>query len=162
MKVIITDIEDFSLPVEGEYKLIQPTASIHNCVGCFGCWVKTPGQCVIRDEYGDMGRLLGHCSELVLVSRCVYGSTSPFVKTVLDRSISYIHPDFVVRQGELHHKRRYDNVFTLSAHFYGEDITEQEKATARRLMKANTVNYDNKLGQVCFYRSVEEMEGVLL
>ncbi|MBN2526721.1 MAG: hypothetical protein JXR76_10025 [Deltaproteobacteria bacterium] len=24
--------------------------SISRCTGCFGCWVKTPGQCVVADD----------------------------------------------------------------------------------------------------------------
>lgn len=110
MKLIITDIEDFKIPVEGEYKLIQPNGKLHHCIGCFGCWVKTPGKCVIHDGYEGTGIDMGKCTEMILISRCCYGSVSPFVKTVQDRAISYINPDFVMRKGKMHHKRRYKNI----------------------------------------------------
>ena len=101
MKLIITDIENFNIPVKGEYKLIKPQGDIRHCIGCFGCWVKTPGQCVIHDGYENTGADMGKCSELILISKCCYGSVSPFVKNVQDRAISYIHPDFVIRKGEM-------------------------------------------------------------
>ena len=25
------------------------------CIGCFGCWLKTPGTCVIKDGFENMG-----------------------------------------------------------------------------------------------------------
>lgn len=162
MKLIITDIEDFHLPVKGSHKIIKPQTDIRHCIGCFGCWVKTPGQCVIHDGYENTGIDMSKCTELILISRCCYGCTSPFVKTVQDRAISYIHPDFVLRKGEMHHKRRYQNVITLSAHFYGEDITDAEKETARNIIHDNADNYDARVGEICFYRSVKELEDIAL
>lgn len=162
MKLIITDIENFSIPVEGEYKVISPKGDIRCCIGCFGCWVKTPGRCVLLDGYQDTGIEMGKCTELILVSRCYYGSVSPFVKMVQDRAISYIHPDFVMRKGEMHHKRRYQNVITLSSHLYGENITEDEKETARALLQANADNYDGVVKSVSFYPSVEQLENIVL
>lgn len=162
MKLIITDLQDFSVPVEGEHKIIKPQKPIHPCTGCFGCWGKTPGKCVIHDGYEDTGMLMGKCTELILVSRCYYGSVSPFVKMVQDRSISYIHPDFVMRKGEMHHKRRYENVISLSAYFYGKDITDLEKETAREVIAANADNYDGLVKNVCFYRTAEELEDIIL
>ena len=161
-KLIITDLENFSIPVEGEYKVIKPQGEIRHCIGCFGCWVKTPGECVLHDGYEKTGSDMGHCTELILVSRCYYGSVSPFVKTVQDRAISYIHPDFVMRKGEMHHKRRYQNTISLSAHLYGENMTEIEKETARQLLQANADNYDGLVKEVFFYQSVKELEGIVL
>ena len=43
--------------------------------------------------------------ELVLVSRCCFGGPGPFVKNVLDRCISYVHPYFVIKNGEMHHRQ---------------------------------------------------------
>lgn len=105
---------------------------------------------------------MGKCSELIIVSRCCYGSVSPFVKMVQDRAISYIQADFVIRKGKMHHKRRYQNVITLSEHLYGENITDEEKETARELLMANADNYDGVVKDVHFYKSVEELEGVAL
>ena len=165
MKIIITDIENFALPVEGEHKIIGPSkagASIKNCIGCFGCWHKTPGECVIKDDFARTGAAIGHCDELIFVSKCCYGSLSPFCKMVLDRSISYVHPNFVMRRGEMHHKRRYDNVITVTAHFYGENMTDAEKETAEKLMQANADNYDGFVKAVHFHPSMESLKGVTL
>lgn len=162
MKLIITDTDISNIRIEGEHRIIQPQGEIHPCIGCFGCWVKTPGKCVIQDGYEDTGVWMSKCTELIFVSRCCYGSLSPFVKTVQDRAISYLHPDFVLRKGELHHKRRYENVIHLSAYFYGEQITEQEKETAKRILEANADNYDGQVKEIRFYKTVKELEGVTL
>lgn len=162
MKLIITDIDHFNIPVEGDCKIINPKGPIHPCIGCFGCWIKTPGKCVIHDGYEGTGIDGSKCTELILISRCCYGSLSPFVKTVLDRTISYVHPDFVIRKGEMHHKRRYDNVISLSGYFYGEAITDAEKETARNILEANADNLDGSLKSVHFYRTVKELEGIAL
>ena len=164
MKLIITDLEDFNIPVKGDYKLIKLEGEIHNCTGCFGCWLRTPGRCVIHDGYENTGIYMSKCEEYIIVSRCVYGSVSPFVKAVQDRALSYIHPDFVIRGGEMHHKRRYSNVLEVSAHFYAGDraITDAEKDTARKLIQANIDNYDGRLKGVMFYDSVKGLEGLTL
>lgn len=162
MKLIITDIEDFNLPVTGEHKLIKPNGQIQNCIGCFGCWVRTPGRCVIHDGYEDTGIDMSKCTEMILISKCCYGSVSPFVKTVQDRAISYIHPDFVQRKREMHHKRRYQNVIALSAYFYGPNITDAEKETAISILSANADNYDGYVKGVRFCESLTEMEGISL
>lgn len=161
MKLLIHDLKEEKfkelLPLNDDMMIVSDDSAIHNCIGCFGCWVKTPGACVIRDKYGDMGEKLSKCDEVIIISKCFYGGFSPFVKNVLDRSISYIHPYFVIRNGEMHHRRRYDNPFNLLAIFYGEDITEQEKQTAEKLIRANAVNLDCSVHRVEFLKDIEEI-----
>lgn len=162
MKLIITDLDKLNMKVQGEHRIIKPRKKIRHCIGCFGCWVRTPGKCVIHDGYEDTGILMSQCTELILVSRCYYGSLSPFVKMVQDRAISYLHPDFVIRKGEMHHKRRYDNKIALSAYFYGENITNKEKETAGNILEANADNYDGFVKNICFYQSSKELENITL
>ena len=164
MRLLIHDLnkEEFDkiFPKLGdETKVISHDSPIRHCIGCFGCWVKTPGACVIRDEYGDMGENLSKCSEVIIVSKCCYGGFSPFVKNVLDRSIPYVHPYFATRNGETHHVRRYDNEITMKVWFYGEQLTENEQKTAEKLVNANCVNLSCHLNKLMFSNSIMEMEG---
>ncbi|MEN6621686.1 MAG: flavodoxin family protein [Smithella sp.] len=166
MKLLIHDLEEEEFRLlfpnnTNNLKIISDDHSIKNCVGCFSCWVKTPGTCVIRDNYADMGELLSKSAELIIISECFYGGFSPFVKNVLDRSISYIHPYFEIRNGEMHHRRRYDHFFDLKVWFYGANITDQEKQTAEKLIRANAINLECSSQKVTFVENLAEIREVI-
>jgi multimeric flavodoxin WrbA len=156
IKRIIYDTSEKSTE---ETVIISYDDTIKPCICCFGCWVKTPGQCLINDHYSNMGQLFSKCSEIIVISKCFYGGYSPFVKNVFDRSACpYLLPYFKTKKGETHHPKRYKNIINLSAHFYGK-ISEAEKETARKLIKANGINLGQKTN-IFFHDSFEEIKGV--
>jgi hypothetical protein len=107
-----------------------------------------------------MGLLLSKAERLIIISQCFYGSYSPFVHNVLDRSIPYLLPYFKTLNGETHHKNRYDTHLRLSVHFYGE-ISLKEKETAKKLVQANGINFFTKKAEVQFYADASQLKGVL-
>lgn len=167
MKILIHDLEKKDLQKilpnpSDEMMIFSDDGTIHHCIGCFGCWVKTPAVCVIRDKYGDMGECLSKCNEVIIISKCCYGGFSPFVKNVLDRSISYSHPYFVIKGGEMHHRRRYSNHIDMQVWFYSDNITENEKQTAQKLVKANSINLDCEVNKIEFRNSAMEIRGQIV
>ncbi|NLL80402.1 MAG: flavodoxin family protein [Clostridiales bacterium] len=166
MNLIIHDLEPnewetLGQTVQKNTKIIDKQGDIRKCIGCFGCWVKTPGQCVIADDYQKMGELLAQTDKLTIISRCCFGSYSSFVKNVMDRSISYILPYFEIRKGEMHHKARYRNRINIEVVFYGTGITENEKATASKLVEANALNLNASVHRVLFVKEIGEIKEVL-
>ena len=147
------------LPGESENTtLFSALPQIRNCIGCFGCWIKTPGTCIIDDEGRSFGKLIPDCDELIVVSKCVYGSLSPDVKLTLERSISVSLPFFHLVNGEMHHVPRYKKMPCLAYHFYGPDITEREKSTARKLAAANSLNLYSPDYKVFFHSTMEGLK----
>jgi len=158
MDILIHDVENtghFLNNNQDKITVISDTGKIKPCQGCFNCWIKTPGKCVLNDGYNNMGALLSKCDRMIVISRCIYGGYSPFVKNVLDRSISYLLPYFKLENGISCHQKRYDNSVTLIVHFYGE-ISNAEKETAKELVKTNGSNMFEKT-EVYFYKSIEEI-----
>ena len=52
MKLIMSDRPlDVAITDPAEVKYVDLSSlKIANCTGCFGCWTRTPGRCVIRDD----------------------------------------------------------------------------------------------------------------
>lgn len=144
---------------ESEPTVVDNDGTIKHCIGCFGCWTKEPGICILQDKYRDNGALMGSAKEIHIVSQCVYGGFSPFVKNVLDRSISYVHPDFRIREGKTHHRLRYSIPFKLRILFYGKSIPEQERITAEKVVKANVINMGCTLDDVAFTTDIDQWIG---
>lgn len=160
MKMIIHDLPRQDYPPfvhaqEGELRMITDNGTIRRCTGCFGCWHRTPGICVLKDDYQHLGEWTAATDEMIIISKCTYGSYSPFVKSVLDRNISYMLPYFASINGETHHQRRYDNSFKLTVRFYGNDLTSTEQDTARSLVAANSMNFYSTGNEVYFYPNAE-------
>ena len=82
--------------------------NIHTCTGCFGCWVKTPGVCVIADDSQAINRAVIQSDFVLWASPLVMGFPSAHLKTKLDRSIPLVHPYFEVVNDEAHHLPRYE------------------------------------------------------
>lgn len=77
------------------------------CIGCFGCWVKTPGECASQDASLHIGRAVIHSDFTLWAAPLQMGFPSALLKMALDKSIPLIHPYMLVDQGEAHHRPRY-------------------------------------------------------
>jgi hypothetical protein len=157
-RLILHDLHpgDAAIAMPKECLVFAAYPPVHWCVGCFGCWTKTPGKCVIRDRGAEMAALMPQCGELIIVSRMVFGGLSPDIKAALDRSIGFVLPFFRIVEGEMHHVPRFEHPPDMRYVFYGADITEREKETAKALVAANSRNLASGKAEIRFCSSVHE------
>lgn len=160
MKLVIHDLSaDKWHEIADRYPdctVIYDNGTIRPCVGCFGCWNKDPGKCVIRDGYDNMGYLIHHADEVIVISRYTYGGFSGFVKNVFDRSLAYVLPHIELVDGQSHHKKRYEEEKPYTYIFYGSNITDEDKDNAIRYVNAVSVNMRTYVKDVQFVETDEE------
>jgi multimeric flavodoxin WrbA len=151
-------IETLLVGAAAEHTVFSANPAVYSCVGCFGCWLSTPGECLINDRCKGFASMISRHDEFLVISRMVFGGFSPAVKAVIERGIGYISPFFRIVGGEMHHVLRYDCKVGLQYVFYGRDITEHEKEIARRLIAANAINFGVEKFSASFYPSIDEIE----
>ncbi|MBU0676116.1 MAG: NAD(P)H-dependent oxidoreductase [Proteobacteria bacterium] len=82
--------------------------TIKPCIGCFSCWVKTPGRCIHQD---DMPHLLKkmRSADLIVYAQPLYTFSVPgIMKNFLDRSLPKLEPFLVERpDGSTRHPSRW-------------------------------------------------------
>ena len=130
------------------------------CQGCFGCWTKHPAECRLKDSLDTVCRVIGRADELIIISENYYGSYSPVIKNVLDRSIGSSTPFSTYRGKQMHHTLRYGKHEILKVFTYG-DITEEETATFELVAARNAINDGYRESQVFVLKSLSELEGML-
>lgn len=78
-----------------------------HCLGCFDCWVKTPGMCVEADAGRDIAKAIIQSQVTVLFTPVTFGGYSAELKKMVDRFIQLLSPFFEIDHGEVHHPPRY-------------------------------------------------------
>ena len=113
---------------------------IAHCIGCFGCWMKTPGECVIDDPGRDIARATVNSNVTVLLTPVTFGGYSSQLKKAWDRIISIISPAFVQLGGETRHKKRYETYPRLLAIGVEDQPDEEAERTFTTLASRNAIN----------------------
>jgi multimeric flavodoxin WrbA len=162
MKLLIHDLDEkewgqISQDYQG-WEVIAPSKEIKPCAGCFGCWLKTPGECVIKDGYNRMGYLIHKADELVVMTGYTYGGFSSFVKNVFDRSIGWVLPYFRIVDNEMHHKMRYPESKKITVIFRGHDLTKEDQADAKRYVEAVCRNFNGVIKDIRFEENEQLQE----
>ncbi len=114
--------------------------AIADCVGCFGCWIKTPGECIINDAAKDIAKRMAAADLKVFVTPIVFGGYSYELKKMLDRQICLILPFFTKINGEVHHAPRYEHNGKLVSIGVLPEPDEESEGIFRTLFNRNAIN----------------------
>lgn len=80
---------------------------IKHCRGCFSCWLKTPGRCVIDDDMISILAEADGADVLVLASPLYFDTISGLLKVFMDRMIVKGDPHFgKTANGESRHWKK--------------------------------------------------------
>jgi multimeric flavodoxin WrbA len=79
------------------------------CTGCWGCWVKKPGECVTIDDTDLIRREYMKADFVVYASPIILGFTSSILKQATDKMIPLLRPNITLVKKECHHVKRYDS-----------------------------------------------------
>lgn len=114
------------------------------CIGCFHCWIGTPGECIHKDSGNDIARKFINSNIAVFLTPLTFGGYSPDLKIAVDRFIPLILPFFRSVDGETHHSMRYDRGPDL----IGIGITDRndpdEEDIFSTLLERNAINLGSR------------------
>lgn len=112
------DAEVTTLPVDSE--------RLKDCIGCWSCWVRTPGICVHQDDMPNVYTQLMASDRVVLALPTAGGFLKGSAKTFIDRLIPLYHPYISLHQGEMMHYYRYDSYPEMDFYWQAGNLDAEE------------------------------------
>ncbi len=80
---------------------------ISHCIGCNYCWLKTPGECAIKDDYEIILKKLIHADQYWVISDTALGFIDHKGKNVFDRILPILTMNLKFVKGQMRHISRY-------------------------------------------------------
>lgn len=122
--------------------------AVASCTGCFGCWIKTPGECVQADDAREIARAVIGARLLAVLTPVTFGGYSSTAKRAIERLMPLLSPLFETIGGEVHHRRRYPRFPDLLA-VGVQDRSDPEAADLfRALVARNAINVHSRVHRV--------------
>ncbi len=100
---------------------------IKPCLGCWNCWLKTPGRCAIKDQMAETYSAYVISDTVILLMDTAQGFINHNAKAYLDRTIPHYHPYIEIVDGECHHVARYERYPDLAFYYDTAGLSKQEE-----------------------------------
>lgn len=113
------------------------------CNGCFGCWTKRPGECLVDDDARGLAAKVVAADAVAVAGPVAFGAWGSLAKSALDRLICLILPHFTAIDGEMHHQRRYARYPRWIALGTMPAANARAEAIFQRVIGRNAINMHN-------------------
>ncbi len=124
------------------------------CTGCWGCWVKTPGECIVADDSRNICREYINSDFALFASPVIMGFTSALLKKAQEKLLPLIHPYFELVQNEVHHLSRYDKYPLMGLLLEnGKDTDEEDIKIISDIYRRGAINFKTSF---CFSRQTDD------
>jgi len=149
--VIVDEVERCGYEVD---RIVLRDEKIGSCTGCFGCWLRTPGICLIDDAGRKVAERVIPSDVLVYLTPVTFGGYSSELKKALDRiGCPSLLPFLTKVDGEIHHPARYEKTHILLAFgVLSVPEVESERLFAA-LVARNAINMHSHAHSTVVYRS---------
>jgi multimeric flavodoxin WrbA len=132
------------------------------CTGCFGCWTKTPGICVIDDFGRELAGKAVQCDLMIYLSPVTFGGYSSELKKAIDRfACPMLLPFFTKIDGEIHHKSRYKPLPDIMGIGILPRPEEESERIFASLVERNAVNLHSPAAQSVVYYLSQDREQIV-
>ena len=121
-------------------RMLLKEQKIASCRGCFSCWTRSPGVCVIDDDGRRVAKAAMQCDLMVWLTPVTFGGYSSELKKALDRLIPNLLPYFTLINGEIHHVPRYEKYPDLAVVGVAQEHDAEAEQTFVRLASRNAIN----------------------
>ncbi|WP_236883252.1 hypothetical protein [Clostridium botulinum] len=118
--------------------------SITACIGCWNCWLKTPGRCVMKDQMAESYPDYVNSDVVILLIDTAQGFISHKAKAFLDRTIPHYNPYIKIVDGECHHVARYKSYPDMVFYYDIEGITTQEEQVIEDYLYRTAYHFQSK------------------
>jgi len=109
------------------------------CRSCGSCGVKTPGRCVLKDDFSIIMKSVARCRNIVLLTPIRFGGYSATLKKIIDRFMLIGKPLYIVKEGHLLHPMRYGIKRLVGIGGMDNKSIEQQKCF-ELLLERNAIN----------------------
>jgi multimeric flavodoxin WrbA len=124
------------------------------CIGCWDCWVKTPGVCSLKDDVHKILTHINHNDLVVFAAPYAMGFMHSLAKTLQERMVPLLLPYSELIMGETRHTLRYGTTPELAFIYKGEADTDEEDVQINRdIFERFALNFRST---VIFYASTKK------
>lgn len=107
--------------VETDFERVDTVGmKISHCIGCNYCWLKTPGKCVIKDDYEAIMLKMLHADQVWLISDTRFGFVTYQTKNLVDRIMPLITMYLRFKGKQMRHILRYKHRADIGLIYTGD------------------------------------------
>lgn len=132
MKTVL--VNDYDCAVNADFILDLRKQKIQHCLGCWNCWLKTPGQCV-RQDMNAFYHAFVNADEVLFCLQIHHDFISGNAKSLFDRLLVMALPYIGYEENVSRHAARYEKLPKLKFLYRPDFSTDESEQAFHTMLK---------------------------